>query len=394
MFMKKKTVQLNICRKENVVCFFLLFLFSIVIGCFVYGCFSKLFLGDDKTTPDFFMNWYNTKKTSYKQKPAFDTIVLIDADNLNRMDLAEMLFKLDSMQPKVIGFDILLEEKRDYEADSRLFEVFQQCHSNIVFPVYVDDKDSLRAPFFKNNSQNDFYYGSVVFDNPWESRTKQGDYSSFAYLIAKLYLGKEIDTTSFIVDYTPITLNERIYYDKVACSFLYLDKQKPEKQKPNLRGKIVLIGTLDRTSDAVNMRFPVRYEQSSKPQYVIPGMISLSYEIRSMVDEGHRIKKMDKLWSFVLNITLVVMYLLLYICFRRVNLSNRYLRFIMPLIGLAFILFLEWLLVMFTFFITDQFGQMPNLGLFMATIPVVKTADEIVSRYLEFKLKTNNNKSN
>lgn len=391
MILKNKTDRLI--KNKSFIYKFLLFSLSLVMGYLLYGFFSWLIIGNNKTEPDFFMKWYNTRKASNYHKPAFDTIVIVDADNLNRKQLAKMLYHLDSMQPKVIGFDLLLEEKRDRYDDSVLLAI-KHCHPNIILPVYLDEKGSLRAPFFKKNVHNkndqyEFSYGSVVFDDPWNTRTRQGDYYSFAYLVAKMYLGKEIDTSTFIVDYSPMTLNERIYYDTVARSFMYLDLQINDKT-PKLSGKIVLIGTLDRTVDAVSMSFPVRYDELYKPQYVIPGMISLSYEIRSLVDEGHRIKKMGVFLNLVLNICLIVMYLWFYERFRsreekfkRVYSSKRWLYVFMPLLGLALIILLEWLLVMAAFFITDQSGWMPNLGVFMATLPVVKTADDIVSRLYE-----------
>ena len=379
-------------------------LFVIVLSMILGGitvCIGKKMpmFKSDKADHDFFMNTYFTRKVSgVYRTPRFDSVVLIEAGHLNRIELAEMLRFVDSLNPKVIGFDILHgKSAEDVKVDSILVSSLLQCRTKIVLPLYEDEQSQLVTPFYFEQTKDSLLFGSVVFDNPWCHQSKQGKFSSFAFLIAREYLGKEIDTASFIVNYKPMRLN-RFYYN---ISQKRLIDKTSENDPSWIKGKIVLIGTTQRILDGLTMPFPVFYSDLSviEADNVIPGMIELSYQIRSFLDSDYRIRKTSKFFNFILSTVLVVFYYFfgftMIACLenrlriwekkkeKKQNKLVLWLWKFMPVIKLIILVIFEILIILSVTPVVHCFG-MPDIWLAMASLPFVNVLD-VVYRYRFFK---------
>ena len=378
------------------------FVLSMILGGITVCIGKKMpMFKSDKADHDFFMNTYFTRKVSgVYRTPRFDSIVLIEAGDLNRIELAEMLRYLDSLNPKVIGFDILHgESAEDEKADSSMVSSLLLCRSKLVLPHYEDEHSRIVTPFYYNEIKDSILFGSVVFDNPWYHKSKQGKYPSFAFLIAKKFLGKEMDNASFLIDYSPILL-ERFYYNSGQKRLI----DSVGGEDPSwIEGKIVLIGTTQRILDGVTMPFPVFYSDRStiEADNVIPGMVELSYQIRSFLDSHKRIKKTSKFFNFILSSVLVMVYYIF--GFNMIDcLDNRFTvcgekkenklvlwlwRF-MPVIKLIILVIFEILIILSVTPVVHCIG-MPDIWLAMASLPFVNVLD-VIYRYRFFKDNKNN----
>lgn len=369
-------------------------------------------INSNEHEPDFFMNRYFDQKTKKDNPKSNDVFVLVEAANYDRKQLAELLKCLNSAQPKVIGFDILHEEKSaDKNADAMLVEAIEQCGSHIVLPYYIEGGES-HVPFYYH-SVNDSLFGSVVFDDPWMNRAKHNGRPTFTYLLAKEYLGKNPDTTALLVDYSPNMMQIVKFLPSDSDNPAMFQEIKTGNTEACLKDKIVLIGTSDWRRDPVNLKFNVGYsyihEQKEikfqRDYGVVPGYSTLFYHIRSFINPEHRFKKAESLCNIALSLVLIMIYMSVFFysfeyldkLMKKMNFCvNDVCRTVFPVFR-VFILFLaEYGLLGAAGWLCDiRFGGyklMFDLSLAMASIPFENASNLVFNRIGEMLIvKTRNN---
>lgn len=394
--------------------FLFVFILSMVFGIItLWIAKSFSFFKSDKTKPDFFMNKYYSQRNNNTQDdwPPYNKIYLLEAGSLKREDMAKMLVELHSMHPKVIGLDILHVNPEYPKSDSMLIQALKKCQSELVLPVVINsDGDTIAAPFYSKSFGN-VSFGSIAFDQPWYNKTKHGNCPTFAYQVSKKYCNVDVDTISFLVDYTPMSLTARIQYDTSNHVFTWVDNGKPGAENINLKNAIVLIGTTNRAVDAIYLDFPVAFE-SKKTHRIIPGMVALSYQIRSFLDKQFQINKMNRFG----NLVCCILGLSIYICFsfflyclelyclekksnQKSSKNNLFLKklksfswIIFPWIKILALIFAECLVVLLFYGIVSHCKMMPNLWFLMASLPYVNCSDLILSRWLKIDKNNKNEK--
>lgn len=392
-----------------------------------------------KNTPDYCMKRYFTNHSDdgpHTTSPD-DPLLLIDVKSLykSNIEMARMLDLLGSYEPAVIGLDILFADTSSFQEDSCLVEAIKYCgkNSKVVLPYYRDDYDSVRAPFFVNDLENEnFLKGSVNFDNPWDFKSNHGTDTSFVYLIAESYLSNENrkpDTSNLLVDYTPrrfrvveycVSDTGRLFKDRSDI----FEEEKVDIVKNDIEGKIVMVGALDRDIDPLLMDFPVRYGKTEKrtdstpiQQLIsrrIPGLIALSYQVKSLISDcNEQIIKASEAKNLFWNGFVLFVYLMLfYMCVivdnaidnkiantgeksvvkNKAVLSMRLYKiiaFFLPLLrmsilfGAEYILLDGWLLDIIVERETSS-NIMPNLMMSIVSLPFVNGTDIFVEKVLKY----------
>lgn len=367
--------------------FVFVFLFSLVMGGLTLALIRVLPMFNDnsaKTKPSFLMNYYFTRlsdKMLTRNYPNENSIVLLDAANLRRDELAKLIEHLDSLHPKVIGLDLLHLEKEYTESDSLLVQAINKCNSNLVLPIFVDNGETF-APFYKDQV-DDSLFGSVIFDEPWNNKVIHGEYYTFVYQIAKAFCGKELDTASFLVDYEPMDISNRIRCD-TPSQICFIDPNQCGRPD-DIEGKIVLVGALDRSLDAITLDFPVHFQDTTKPNECVPGMVALSYQIRSFLHKEHQLKKANDSVNRIVCILGLAAYVIVCILLSKLdeyfensrNKVKRMFWFGFPLIQLFTLVGAEYLLVESFCLLVRYCRIVPNLWLVMASLPYVNCLDFI-----------------
>lgn len=379
-------------KDKEITIFLFVFFVSLLSGYFTVKIAKQLpMFESEKSAPDFFMNKYFKWSVKYSRFKPYGSVVLLEAKDLDMNDLAVMLKCLDSMQPKVIALDILHEYSQ--EDDSAFLDALINCKSKLVLPIAIDDNNRLRTPFyFGNEGLNDSIFGSVIFDDPWHKQYMHNGFPSFAYLVAKNYLDKNPDTTK-LVDYRRMQLIERIQFDKDQKTFYYSPDSTRGKRNetPSLCGKIVLVGTTDRTIDPIHLKFPIVFNNEGLFDNYAPGMIVLSYQIRSYIDRNYQIKKLGAFPNIVISSILLSLYIVIaYFLWNRwddrLKNSNRkralVLWVFMPLLKVFFLVLFEFLIIALFIPLVSLFG-MPNLWYVMASLPYVNCASIMYSNRIK-----------
>lgn len=369
------------------------FVFSLAFGyltVYFVGNSSMFNAGENsaKTKPDFLMNYYFTQlstEMSFSGYEHLDSIIFLEASNLNRNEQANMIERLDSMKPKVIGIDIMHLVNENNRSDTLLVQALKNCKSKLILSIYTDENEKIIGPFYKDSLEKPLF-GSVNFDEPWNNKTKHGDYYTFAYQVAKAFRDKELDTASFLVDYEPMANCEKLNYDQIFQNTNY----------SQINGKIVLVGTLNRTQDPIDLGFPIKFDVETEPNQLVPGMVVLAYQIRSFLETEHRFTKMKDFPNDMMCVIGIIVYfaicLLLSFGEERLEVKlkgktdgfkikvGKLIWTFFPLVQLLVLVGGEYLLVQFYCWFVQITKQIPNLWLLMASLPYVNCFDFIFSK--------------
>jgi len=186
-----------------------------------------------------------------KTKTSLDTnIILVNAENLTRMEIAKKLAILNSYHPKVIGVDLLFRDKKDEHGDSSLMLALHE-NKNTVLPYSAGClKANARPCYTRINSLFGKLYSGFIdicgdsastvreFYPFWKFRN--GEDTSFDAKILALY-----DLTAFQNLKKRNRLKERINYFGNTNRYLHFnpgDITLENEQLSILKNKIVLIG--------------------------------------------------------------------------------------------------------------------------------------------------------
>lgn len=139
------------------------------------------------------INYTDLYFSSFYENDAIDeNIVLVNIENANRLEIANLITRLNTCEPKVIGVDVSFKGIRDSFQDSTLIEAVKSS-KNIVFPIFDN-------PYFYNLKQTkqDLYFGSNEFLADENGILKYAHFHKgenkklFSEVIAEKYNGSKI----------------------------------------------------------------------------------------------------------------------------------------------------------------------------------------------------------
>lgn len=98
------------------------------------------------------IDFYNIVADSRAVSVLDDNVVIINIDNSDRNDIADILQVVSLTAPKAVGLDVMFSEKRD--DDSILYNALRAC-DKIIMPLSVRPEDN--PELFRINSHSYFY---------------------------------------------------------------------------------------------------------------------------------------------------------------------------------------------------------------------------------------------
>jgi CHASE2 domain-containing sensor protein len=290
------------------------FIFIVVLGSIPlnFGNLNPLKLG----LKDFDFNDLYYSNVGNEQRLDLDTnITVIDIDNADRVGIAMLIDKVASMEPKVIGLDVLFEGPREPEKDSVLRDVIARNKNLILAVKYQTDSNGRLIGgnnVFVNNSTlfgyanfpNDdketirYYYPFKSDDHdkklilPSFTSAILKQYDSTAYKRVEKYINKKI-TISYS---RRVTEKKRQYLwfepDRLMADEVELDR---------IRGKIVLLAYSKPFDpfDIEDKKFTPLNEKFYGKSWPDMNGIFVHANVLSMVMENKFVKKVP-LWGNLL----------------------------------------------------------------------------------------------
>jgi len=247
-----------------------------------------------------------------------DQIVLVNTGKPDRLQLAKILDRLKHFSPKVIGLDILLEEKKDASIDSFLAEKIRSTPKIVLANRLKRYNDSLQLfappvgcnPLFAQHAQTGFI--NFVSKDNWTVRlfnpkvnTEGGEEFAFSVKIAELgepislkklwQRNKNVERIHFLGD-----INSFVKFEAALLLDTTLDLSAAFKDK------IVLIGYLgnDEWSKPMKDRFftPLNEQYAGRS---LPDMFGLVIHanIISMLINGNYIYEIPVWLAAILEIS-------------------------------------------------------------------------------------------
>ncbi|WP_460218415.1 CHASE2 domain-containing protein [Psychroserpens sp. MEBiC05023] len=138
-------LKLNLLHRDALLCT----IFTFIIASIFYFAFINLSILDpfEKAFKDFqFTDIYYSNQ--WYNKKSINNILLVNIKQANRYEIAQAIEKAASNNPKVLGLDIVFEDKKNSNIDGFLKSTLKG-KSNIVYSYYI--KDSTKT-YVRNNS--------------------------------------------------------------------------------------------------------------------------------------------------------------------------------------------------------------------------------------------------
>ena len=290
----------------------------LILNCFIFVCvwllsllvlnvsffdpFSEAFR--DFTITDLYYNKLKDRNEIYK-----GPVVLINAENKNRKELAFLLQTVQEANPKVVALDIIFPDRKG-EDDSLLHNLFKQ-YNNFVLPSYPD---------FDNPSQS-VYNHSYFTGNKNNYVNFEGDdkeTSTIRYYYP--FTNQQQAFTTGIIQKFNNTLYQKllkkknkrveIHYLGNLANFSYFnfdEVMQPDFNTTSLTGKIVLIGylglpgsNLENKIDEDMIFTPLNQKLSGRSYPDMYGCVAHANILRMIIEEDY-IKVVSPFWSFLIS---------------------------------------------------------------------------------------------
>lgn len=238
-------------------------------------------------------------------------IVVVNIGHLDREELAYLIEKTASMNPKVMGLDSYFEGPRDPHKDSILSSVFKKTN-NLVVVSRIDNehlhhthKFELTPDYFDSSTHHRGYanvigeeIGTIRMYSPFE-KIEHEEYPSFSSAIMKFYDEKAYtrlekrNNEVEMINYTRHNTPEKKQYLIVEPEDLMSDAVDPSLFKD----KIALLGYVtENPFDIEDRKFtPMNQEVAGKTKPDMNG-IFVHANILSMVLDNNYIKKLPE-WA-------------------------------------------------------------------------------------------------
>ncbi|HEY5773056.1 MAG TPA: CHASE2 domain-containing protein [Chitinophagaceae bacterium] len=230
-------------------------------------------------------------------------IAIINIDDLDRGSIAELITKVSSMKPKIMGLDVFFDGSREPEQDSLLGAVFRNTKNLVVVNREAYDIERHKL-FIKPDNFDSVYHhrgfanldadtiGTVRVYSPFDKVDDQiiphfttavvREYDSVAYhKLEKRHKKQEIINYSRRIDKYRVLTTDQIMQDQVTNDWI--------------EGKIVLFGYISKGPDDIeDKKFtPMNVEFVGKAKPDMNGVV-VHANIISMVLDGNYIQKMPK----------------------------------------------------------------------------------------------------
>jgi len=209
---------------------------------------SRFFNPVHKAFSDFsFLDIYYSQKFHNTDKVNSD-IILVNIENHDREVIANLLNTILKEDPKVVGFDIILEERPEKtKTDTFLAQLLQNKKVVTAFEV-KNDSLNFGDSFFKTRQRSGFTEYNykpnteVIREFIGKKEFNETKHASFATLIAKKYLSKK-QWKKYDYD-EKLNKLQTIKYsgDYTAFPNLSLDDFFLNEDNPILKGKIIIMG--------------------------------------------------------------------------------------------------------------------------------------------------------
>lgn len=260
--------------------------------------FSVLEEGDEQMS-DMYL-YINARKGPARLNP---DITLVNVDSCkDRFEIAQLIEKIDSLHPKVIGLDIFFRNKKEAKVDSALESVIRKCNNLVISCILEgeqhEDKDIYTVcnrNFFVDEKTDRFTEGYININSNGFSKVQ-----TFTH---KLFLKREnaLDTLYCFPAQIVKLYDEKAYRRLLQRTgnselihyqpfrFFELDKSEIDDNQDVISGKIVLVGSF---SEDIH-RTPVT------PQ--MRGM-EIHAQVISIILGDKYIDKIDNIWTKLLNV--------------------------------------------------------------------------------------------
>jgi CHASE2 domain-containing sensor protein len=249
-------------------------------------------------------------------------IVIVNIGHLNRGSLAELIEKVSSMKPKVMGLDVYFDGEREPDQDSLLRSVFLKTKNLVaasrqsynkendkIFVVkdHFDDANHLKgfvnvdadtigtvriySPFAKIGDKKTLHFTSAI--------VHEFNKAAFKKLESRHKKQEIINYSRRTYDYQPIE-SDQLMQDSIT--------------ENHIRDKIVLFGYVNQKPDDIeDKKFtPMNVEFAGKTKPDMNGVI-VHANIISMVLDGNYIKKMPKWVAWIVAILIGWLHMSLFI---------------------------------------------------------------------------------
>lgn len=243
-------------------------LFATIAVFLVMGMFSFLPINTHFLDPihlalsDFDYNDMAYSQMHKNEDTATDTsIVIVNIGYGDRLAIAGMIDKVNTFNPKVIGVDVLFNEKKDPAVDSILAQQFAASNKIVTVFNYSGGEDHHEAVHDKADNKGIFFakslhqgFANFVGEEEGVIRhftpfLKEEHYESFAAAVVKIADPKSYQT---LLDRDQLT--EIINYTRSADKYLVLDGNDLVSGKADgsvLANKIVLLGYVSKNANDV-----------------------------------------------------------------------------------------------------------------------------------------------
>jgi len=249
-----------------------------------------------------------------KTQTTLDTnIILVNAGNLTREEIARQLTTLNKYHPKVIGVDLLFKDKKDEYGDSLLMLALHE-NKNTVLPFSINSTGKEVKPSFIriNPFFGTFYSGYIDLCGDSVSTVREfypflkfnnDKYISFDAKIIELF-----DLNAFNYLKKRNRLKERINYTGNTKNFIYFDSVDvincPE-QLSIIKNKIVLLGYFNlanngKRSSFEDIHFTPLNQKISGHSFPDMNGITIHANIISMIINQNYINMMSGWLSFLI----------------------------------------------------------------------------------------------
>ncbi|RLD28380.1 MAG: hypothetical protein DRI75_06805 [Bacteroidetes bacterium] len=232
-------------------------------------------------------------------------IILVNIENKNRFEIAQLLQAVIDGQPKTIGFDIILEEQKEpLFVDSMLTRLLNHEHVITSFDILKDGVIFNHTSFGKTEKSAFINFNfddntSVIREFIGNTEVEGENRLSFAVQIAKHYMGENWQTYNYDKKLNTI---QTIKYSGNYKAFQYLDSDDflDYEKKTILKNKIVILGYLGdptgNTEDIQDKFFtPLNKIIAGKSDADMFGIV-IHANIINMLINGDMLYKVSNLW--------------------------------------------------------------------------------------------------
>lgn len=286
----------------------------------------NLLLGD----PDIeVIDFYNRLEAGGNLKSIDNDIVVVNIDTVfDRDELAELITEINALRPKIIGFDVILDDFKSDPGDSLLIHAICQV-PNVVAVQSFDDIDKCPRPDFVSTEAPEVKRGMGNFTSNSRNgviRTLSpqfggdGQYPAFSTKIVS-----EISPSAYM-ELQKREGDELIKFQ--PKEFYVLEPSEIYNSRDMITNKIVLIGTVEDPLDL----------HPTALSHTYPGVMLHAHAITMMLNQDY-IMSHSETYNLVLGIIFCLLLSVLYLGLGKTQ--NLVLR-IVPILWLALILIIGW----------------------------------------------------